>query len=197
LNTDPPIPAYRASPTKRRLSTLATLLSLLLCVATCALWAPTPFRSDTVGWAGWRDEPNQLWHGFGLHSRRGYVLAHYFVADKVRFDDPTHLDGNQPDMLPHAFHHAWAPQTPPPSAFFRTRAIHFPRFHIYFVAAPHWAIAAPLAVAPLRRLILTLRHRRRRSNREGHCRTCGYDLRATPARCPECGTLPDPTPSST
>ena len=53
---------------------------------------------------------------------------------------------------------------------------------------PHWFAAILTAILPA---IVVLRWRRdRRRIAEGHCQSCGYDLRATPDRCPECGTIP-------
>jgi hypothetical protein len=53
--------------------------------------------------------------------------------------------------------------------------------------APAWPAAVALALLPLLWLVQTTRRRRR--VRMGCCLTCGYDLRATPERCPECGAL--------
>ena len=50
---------------------------------------------------------------------------------------------------------------------------------------PYWA-AALVAVIPSA-VWLDRRARRRRLGRTGHCPACGYDLRASPGQCPECG----------
>jgi hypothetical protein len=53
------------------------------------------------------------------------------------------------------------------------------------IAVPYWALAV-LAALPLVGPIV--RSRRRRSRlRRGCCPVCAYDLRGTPAGCPECG----------
>jgi hypothetical protein len=44
-----------------------------------------------------------------------------------------------------------------------------------------------VCVTPLAWLIRRLMHKRHKSRREGLCPACGYDMRATPTRCPECG----------
>jgi hypothetical protein len=55
----------------------------------------------------------------------------------------------------------------------------------YMIRIPWWAIALITGVLPVTFLFGFAA--RQRPHRTGHCRNCGYDLRATPDRCPECG----------
>ena len=53
------------------------------------------------------------------------------------------------------------------------------------ITVPHWFVCGVFSLLLVGMLL------RRRTSRPGACAHCGYDLRATPDRCPECGTVPN------
>ncbi len=62
------------------------------------------------------------------------------------------------------------------------------------ITVPGWFLFCCFAVYPFAQVVCLRRHLRMVRRRErGLCVSCGYDLRVTPGRCPECGAVPAPT----
>jgi hypothetical protein len=62
----------------------------------------------------------------------------------------------------------------------------------HYIRLPHYALLALLVI-----VVGTLGYRTRQRFAPGCCRRCGYDLRATPDRCPECGQVAERKPLDT
>lgn len=63
-----------------------------------------------------------------------------------------------------------------------------PHTSMIVVMVPHWFLVGVFAIAPaIAGDRFRMERRIRNRVRLGHCQSCGYDIRATPDRCPECG----------
>src|SRR5207249_4965257 len=73
----------------------------------------------------------------------------------------------------------------PPMRFEQSTSPVYPN-NSWQLTIAYWLLLPPTLVLPA---IAFVRHRRRRRRETSNlCPTCGYDLRASPERCPECGT---------
>ena len=65
----------------------------------------------------------------------------------------------------------------------------------YWFILPCWTAALLFAALPAHWALGLRRRRAARRTKAGLCAACGYDLRATPGRCPECGKASPTTPA--
>ena len=178
---------------RRRLFTLLAALSLLLCVATIVLWVRSYPERDSLVHRGAAGEGTRI---ASLFSDNGRVRFQVLEFKRYRDED---------DKLGWSYFRSDGHVLPLDDLKVFTKAITSRHSSLGFgflstkestpnpswlraADVPHWFLAALFAILPALHFAATLRLRK--SRREGLCPTCGYDLRATPDRCPECGMIP-------
>lgn len=176
----------------RRIIQVLSIVSLLLCFCSIALWVRSYWRIDEVDWIRrTRTGTTGLNSYVNLRSslescsvttqwyKSLVVVPRDWPADGVttkqyvwRSWDIT--KGGAP----------WIPRRG--MLYFSSQKIERQDLVSRNVVVPHWFLCAVFALIPafqLHRLFV-------RKQQPGMCSKCGYDLRATPDRCPECGCKP-------
>ena len=176
----------------RRLFTVCSAASLLLCVAACVLWARSYSVADRflVNGSRWRHTHHQAVSGF-MTSLNGHLIFSHAAY-------PRDYEGDG-DLAHH--------RKPIRYSLEQSRSEHFlpadyddvfgfaigrggrMNSDLHWVQIPHGSVVLAASVAPLLWGRSLARRRRRIAKRL--CPSCGYDLRASPDRCPECGTMPE------
>jgi hypothetical protein len=177
----------------------AATFSLLFAVVVVVVWIKSFERIDGFTRTEWRlSATEDEWWSTSLQVSDGVVSLKYerdrqpaFVGSFVSPDIPFPPDRTQPTGV------KWQ-RAPIPPFFMPIARVHwFDRFGIvhyrtldgWFIAVRLWIPLAVLLLGAMLFSFLTVRGSRPiRRMRRGLCPNCGYDIRATPDQCPECGS---------
>jgi hypothetical protein len=157
----------------RRLFTLAALLSLALWLATAVLWVRSYWAADVlVGQSLFRIAAAGV-------SQGSIGMVFYRFPPDERRDTPMRWE-----------HEVQRPWPSNPATIWQRMGFGYSSGDRAIVF-PCWSAAVCFSALPLSwAWLFQTRRRRDRRSRRGLCRSCGYDLRASAGRCPECGAVP-------
>jgi hypothetical protein len=166
----------------RILLNIVTVFSLVLCVATMAGWARSYHARDAVYWS-WAKPRLQL----GAATYRGGLFAG--VLNQVGIKDALLPPGAGWAQRPAvSYNEANGVQGTLLNRFgFGLDYSQNGSYTMRELSCPYWFIMLLTAILPAARLAGWRRRARRLRMHPELCRHCGYDCRATPERCPECG----------
>lgn len=131
----------------------------------------------------------------------GHVHTIFFEDGKLGFDNKPEIEDFEQKRLRDIEAMMVQGQEQVVSMSLRVRINFIARYtELCFRSPPAWvrysvrswipALIAAALTAILPALWCMRFHRRRLRVAMGHCAACGYDLRATPQHCPECGLVP-------
>jgi hypothetical protein len=156
---------------------LATI-SAGLCLASAALWIRSYIVCDTFKGAN-----AGLWQsGDCCRGRLFYLRAQAITNPGLTI---TYSHSTQPPK-PNIEFTQWLVKDFSRFAGFAYGHGTAPDYIGWAVLVPLWSTTVAFVIPPI--FWYRSWRRRRRTHQKGLCPTCGYDLRATPDRCPECGT---------
>jgi hypothetical protein len=184
----------------RRFFTLCWALSLLLCVATIALWVRSYRVRDEwtrdVKHAGWPESRA----GWSVSSDHGQVaIVRIWPIPQPPSDSVPTAESMRPGtkvqwQFPIIRRESWSGVGVTVREMRLNMAPVGPSNHLYgrTIFAGHWVVVLLSGAMPVWALMrFAARWRVRTRVRRGLCSVCGYDLRGAPQRCPECGAVPD------
>jgi hypothetical protein len=170
---------------KRRLFNLLAIASLVLFVIACMFWLAGRKRIEGYSELGER-------FGWRVYAGGGRVVAMWYFGDDRTVMVPRPYTR---ERLPLGYRAVLDARQPGADIDFGYAGFRFVRrrsgLSNWMVAAPYWFLCLVFACLPAWRAVAERRRLvRERRQRRGLCPRCGYDLRATPGKCPECGQTP-------